>query len=317
MEANSDRQGLEWQIGVWDRISQLYLREIDPRFAPVVENVIARGRLQPGQHVLDLGTGTATVATAAAPLVIPGGRVTAVDISPEMLTLARRRVADSGRTNVATGRGRRRRSRTSGEGTGRVSRSDSERVMSLAPQLERIHGELTDARRRAHEIAAPLGPERWSTRPAVDEWSVAECLIHLNLTSGAFLPLIRDAIARGRDRQLFSAGPYRRDVVGWVLSWLTEPPVRLRIKTTASFVPASVDPKDRVLEAFDMLQEQLTVCVREADGLALGRLRVISPFDARIKYNLYSCLRIIPAHQRQHLAQAQEVIDSFRAGIGR
>lgn len=106
MEANSDRQGLEWQIGVWDRISHLYLREIDPRFAPVVENVIARGRLQPGQHVLDLGTGTAAVATAAAPLVIPGGRVTAVDISPEMLTLARRQVAASGRTNAEVREGR-------------------------------------------------------------------------------------------------------------------------------------------------------------------------------------------------------------------
>ena len=41
--------------------------------------------------VLDLGTGTAAVATAAAPLFLPGGRVTAVDISPEMLMLAKRR----------------------------------------------------------------------------------------------------------------------------------------------------------------------------------------------------------------------------------
>lgn len=106
MDVNADRQGLEWQIGVWDRISQLYLREIDPRFAPVVENVITRGRLKPGQHVLDLGTGTAAVAMAAARLVLPGGRVTAVDISPEMLMLARRRVADSGRTNVEVREGR-------------------------------------------------------------------------------------------------------------------------------------------------------------------------------------------------------------------
>lgn len=27
----------EWQVGVWDRISQLYLREVDARFAPVVD----------------------------------------------------------------------------------------------------------------------------------------------------------------------------------------------------------------------------------------------------------------------------------------
>ena len=105
--------------------------------------------------------------------------------------------------------------------------------MGLQLQLERIGLELVDARRRAHEIATPLPAEVWSTRPAVDQWSVAECLIHLNLTSRAFLPLIRDAISRGRDLKLLGGGPYRRDVVGWFVCWITEPPVRFRIKTRA------------------------------------------------------------------------------------
>ena len=180
--------------------------------------------------------------------------------------------------------------------------------MGLQPQLERIGLQLADARRRAHEIATPLTAELWSTRPAVDQWSVAECLIHLNLTSRAFLPLIRDAISRGRDLKLLGGGRYRRDVVGWFVYWITEAPVRFRIKTTAPFVPAGVEPKDRILDTFDRLQEQVAGCVREADGLDLGRLRITSPFDSRLKYNLYSCLRIIPAHQRQHLSQAEQVI---------
>lgn len=183
--------------------------------------------------------------------------------------------------------------------------------MRLALQLECIDVELADARRRAHEIATPLTAQRWSTRPAVDQWSVAECLIHLNLTSRAFLPLIRDAITRGRDLKLFAAGPYRRDVVGWFVYWITEPPVRFRIKTTAPFVPPDVEPKDRILDAFDALQDQLAACLREANGLDLGRLRITSPFDSRLKYNLYSCLRIIPAHQRQHLSQAEQAAHSL------
>ncbi len=185
--------------------------------------------------------------------------------------------------------------------------------MGIAPQLDRITVELAEARRRAHETTAPLTPEQWRTRPARDQWSVAECLIHLNLTSRAFLPRIRDAINRGRDLGLRSTGPYRRDVVGWFVYWLTEPPVRLRIKTTAPFVPTGVEPRDRVLATFDTLQEQLVTCVSEADGLDLGRLRIISPFDSRLKYNLYSCLRLIPAHQRHHLAQAERVLESLRA----
>jgi SAM-dependent methyltransferase len=106
MDTDPERRGLEWQVGVWDRISQLYLREVDPRFATVVENVLTRGELKPGDRVLDLGTGTGSVAIAAAGLVGPAGKVTAVDISPDMLALTRRRIVESGRRNVDLREGR-------------------------------------------------------------------------------------------------------------------------------------------------------------------------------------------------------------------
>jgi hypothetical protein len=186
-------------------------------------------------------------------------------------------------------------------------------AIGRAPQLEDIGTQLADARRRAHDLAARVGAERWGTRPARDQWSVAECVVHLNLTSRAFLPLIRDAMLRGRARSLLGGGPYRRDIVGWFLCLITEPPVRFRIRTTAPFVPEGIEPRDRVIEIFDALQDELLACVKEAHGLDLGRLRLASPFDSRLKYNLYSCLRLILAHQRQHLVQAENVVDSLRS----
>jgi hypothetical protein len=175
-------------------------------------------------------------------------------------------------------------------------------------QLTRVGRELEEARRRAHDLTSALDHERWARRPRPDRWSVAEGLIHLNLTSRAFLPLVREAIATGRNLRLFAAGPYRRDFVGWCLSWAMEPPVRLPIKTTAPFVPVGIEATDSVLGVFDALQDELMACVEDAGGLDLGRLRVASPFDSRVKYNLYACLKIIPAHQRQHLSQAEEAI---------
>lgn len=100
MESDRERMALDWQIGVWNRISDLYLREIDGKFVPVVERVVACARLRPGQSVLDLGTGTGAVAERAARLVGPRGRVLGVDISPQMLTLARERAKARGLTNI-------------------------------------------------------------------------------------------------------------------------------------------------------------------------------------------------------------------------
>ena len=85
---SNQEEGLAWQVGVWDRISQIYWSEIDRRLAPVVDTVLARADLQAGERVLDLGTGTGAVAEKAALAVGPGGHVLAIDISPEMLALA-------------------------------------------------------------------------------------------------------------------------------------------------------------------------------------------------------------------------------------
>jgi len=90
VKTSDDRKGLAWQVCVWNRISQIYLCEVDKRFAQVVEHVIKRAGLTAGQQVLDLGTGTGSVAIAAASLVGPGGRVLGVDVSHEMLVLAQR-----------------------------------------------------------------------------------------------------------------------------------------------------------------------------------------------------------------------------------
>jgi SAM-dependent methyltransferase len=105
-ESAKQQEGAQWQIGVWNRMSDIYLREIDSRFAPVVDGVVARARLAPGEDVLDLGTGTGTVAQRAAGEVGPTGSVTAVDVSPDMLTLAQGRFSELGLTNVSVIEGR-------------------------------------------------------------------------------------------------------------------------------------------------------------------------------------------------------------------
>src|SRR5437868_2032055 len=105
-DVGSEREGLAWQVGVWDRMAPIYIREVDPRFAPVIDHVLARARLQSGQRVLDLGTGTGAVAVRAAPLVAPGGQVIAVDISAEMLEFARGRAAQAGCTDIVFAEGR-------------------------------------------------------------------------------------------------------------------------------------------------------------------------------------------------------------------
>jgi SAM-dependent methyltransferase len=65
-----------------------------------VANPWMMGRLAAGERVLDLGSGAGTDSLVASQMVGPEGRVTGIDMTPEMLATARTAAAEMGATNV-------------------------------------------------------------------------------------------------------------------------------------------------------------------------------------------------------------------------
>jgi arsenite methyltransferase len=65
-----------------------------------VANPFSLGRLEPGERVLDLGSGAGTDSLVAAQMVGPQGSVTGIDMTPEMLGKARAAASELGLGNV-------------------------------------------------------------------------------------------------------------------------------------------------------------------------------------------------------------------------
>jgi arsenite methyltransferase len=65
-----------------------------------VANPFTLGRLDPGERVLDLGSGAGTDPLVAAQMVGPEGHVVGIDMTPEMLAKARGAAAELGADNV-------------------------------------------------------------------------------------------------------------------------------------------------------------------------------------------------------------------------
>jgi arsenite methyltransferase len=65
-----------------------------------VANPFSLGRIERGARVLDLGSGAGTDSLVAAQMVGPEGRVTGIDMTPEMLAKARAAAGEMGAANV-------------------------------------------------------------------------------------------------------------------------------------------------------------------------------------------------------------------------
>lgn len=187
--------------------------------------------------------------------------------------------------------------------------------MSASPlpsKLASVRDELRETTSRLHRLVDTLDETTWGRSPRSGKWSVARCVEHLNMTSSAYLPVLRAALKDARAQGRIARNPaYELDFWGWLLVKSIEPPPRFRMKTPDPFVPPTIEPKEKVLREYDDLQGELVALLDDAADLALGKIKIISPFNANIRYSAYSAFRVIPCHQRRHIWQAERVLVSL------
>ena len=172
----------------------------------------------------------------------------------------------------------------------------------LSPQLATITDELNAVSSGWETLLAQLPPVKVWQRPEQGGWCVGECIDHLTVTTGQMLPRLEALLPNAP----VGSEPYRMDLRGRLIVWFMEPPYRMKFKAVPNFVPHA-EEKD-VLGEFLRSQEAVLDAVRRCNGLALGKMKFVSPFDERMSYNAYAALKLLPAHQRRHLWQAGQVI---------
>jgi hypothetical protein len=179
-------------------------------------------------------------------------------------------------------------------------------------QLSAVVESFEAAQSRLRALTDKISDKGWKKRPDANRWSASDCVEHLNLTSRAYLPLLRDATAHAREIGGPPTKHYKRDSLGWFMSKMIGPMRHLgkfklvRVKTTPSFVPKGGQSRTQLLSEFVRLQADLITLIRSADGLPLDEVRIVSPFGGRMKYTAYSALVIVASHQHRHIEQAEE-----------
>ena len=182
----------------------------------------------------------------------------------------------------------------------------------MQEQLAEIVDLMELAQTRLRRLSDGVSEDAWNRHPETGRWSAADCVEHLNLTSRAYLPLFRDGIVEARQLRGGPVTHYRKDALGWLMTQMIGPmrhvgKIRLmKIKTTPPFVPKGGQSRTELLSEFVRLQADIITQIRTADGLPLDKVKIVSPFGGRVKYDAYSGMVIVSRHQHRHIDQAEE-----------
>jgi len=180
------------------------------------------------------------------------------------------------------------------------------------PQLIPLKKDLDINSDRVARLADWAGDEYWVMRPSEDSWSASECVQHLNATSRAMVPLIREQLETS-EKSAVTPG-YGYDFFGWLVIRSVAPSTKTKFKTIARFVPEHVNGAKTDLVAWAVCQSDVIEALEQADGHPLKKLKIASPFNSRVRYNLFSAFRVIGIHQTRHLDQAERAIEAVRRG---
>lgn len=178
---------------------------------------------------------------------------------------------------------------------------------ALAPELAVLYSQFAALKTEAVALVNGLKESQFNWRPAPHRWSMAECMLHLNIVGDRYVRVIEKSLEQAKARGLTGQGPFGYGFLGkWMLA-ITEPPPKRRFKAPRSFTPAYGQPITAVLPTFLHLQDQLALEIEQASGLHLEKVKVRAPGFGPIRLNLHVSLAWIAAHERRHLWQARQV----------
>lgn len=181
-------------------------------------------------------------------------------------------------------------------------------------QLDTLAQAYADVAKHLAALDARVSDAQWNQRPQPGEWSVAECIAHLNLTSAAMMPRLRTAFGEAQQLPAVGERAYKGAWFGRMLAKMVGPVpiiagIRLgRTKTTTPFVPGSDLPRAQVMEERRRWQGEELALVWSAEGLPIDQVTAESPFVAGARYDGFSALWIIARHELRHLVQAERAV---------
>lgn len=154
-----------------------------------------------------------------------------------------------------------------------------------------------------------LGIEQLNQKPHPEEWSILECLEHLNLYGDYYLPEIEKTIMEQKEN--YTSPMFKSGILGNYFANLMLPKENGQIKKMKS--PQDKNPVHSQLgfttiERFLKQQELLKKLLEQSKNRDLTKLKTPISISKWIKLRLGDTFRFVIYHNQRHIAQAEKLL---------
>jgi DinB superfamily len=178
----------------------------------------------------------------------------------------------------------------------------------MQADLQRILDQLDAIDRAVDGLCAPLSDEQFFWRPDGGRaWSIAHCLEHLAIANAVYADAMAGGVARARERGLTGSYPIASTIFGRMFIQSMEPPVKRRMRAPTKIVPPMPTNRAEILARFRTAHDRIRQIVRSAADLDVNRATFANPFISMVTMRVGTALRVVTAHDRRHVWQAENV----------
>ena len=176
--------------------------------------------------------------------------------------------------------------------------------------FDQLTNQVLALRVLSHQRLRPLSSEQLNRRPAYDKWSAAQCLEHLNILGGYYLPSLK---ARLRLAQASGSTAGAQVRSGWLGRYFTTTAKEKNglgdnlLRRPRQFAPTGTRLTGTVVEAFNRQLDELLRLLLLARQVDAGMVRVPNPLYPWLRLRLTDVLEALVTHIQRYVKQAEQI----------
>lgn len=176
--------------------------------------------------------------------------------------------------------------------------------------FDQLTNQVLALRVLAHQRLRPLTSEQLNRRPAYDKWSAAQCLEHLNIVGGYYLPSLK---ARLRLAHAKGSAAGTQVKSGWLGRYFTSTAQQKNglgdnlLRRPRQFAPTGTRLTGTVVEAFNRQLDELLRLLLLARQVDAGAVRVPNPLYPWLRLRLTDVLEALVTHIQRYVKQAEQI----------